>query len=254
MLRRRVLFLISFLFMGCVAFVISWGGSSSAFALGITGEPKTVLEVDAGACWASEGQSRAPSSSWKIASFNDGRAFSIDAFRVKQELMPRLKGEIRRLGITSLATTEYQVHLHCSSAGHILMLNFGDADVPMCVHTDGAFQTLGIYPHFEGGHGPCFGQEALSLLLVPKVDANSQALAKTLQGPEFADLVAEVRWMPSVLHVILRREHRFHEDQARQRLLSHATVGPLLEAIDYNRLSLISGSSLYLFSAESDGF
>ncbi len=213
---------------------------------------KQVIELDSGACWASEEGAGA----WKIASFNDGAAFPIDRFRLEREFFPVLERQLRDQGFDTFGAAGFQAHLYCSSAGHGLIFNFGGAERPFCAHASGALDETSVYPHFDGGEGECSGVEPLSLLVTPKPTEDVAHFALALRGPEHEGLVVDARALPlaGLVAVTLRAEYRFREDEARDQLLRDAVLGPRIESVDYNSVHLVSGSSRFLFDGEYGGY
>lgn len=219
--------------------------------LGLAQE-KQVTELDMGACWVSEERPEF----WKVASFNDRQAFVVDSFRLQYELWPVLATELKAQGITSLGLTDFQVHLHCSSAGHSLLINMGNASTPVCVHTDSSMSKVRVFPQFDGGDGLCFGVEPQSLMVTPKSIESLSELVTALKHPGYSRYIEDVVaiGIAGVVVVGLRPEFRFKEDQVQGVLLYDKNIGPLIESVDFNRILLISGSSHPLFSGTYEGY
>ncbi|MCM2282251.1 MAG: hypothetical protein NDI61_10440 [Bdellovibrionaceae bacterium] len=215
-------------------------------------DTQEVTVVDEGACWIAEG---APQD-WRVASFNDEKAFVLNPFRLEQELFPLLDVELRALGVTSFDATDVEIHLHCSSAGHALLVNLGNAGLPFCAHTDGDLRAVRVYPHFGGGSGACYGVEALSLVMLLNSPQDVAFVEALLEGPEYEDLIASIEPLTQlgILLVQLQPTHRFREDDARARLLQDPSLGSKLKAIEYNSLSRVAGSTVLLFAGEYGGF
>jgi hypothetical protein len=205
-----------------------------------------IQELDNGACWAQQ----TGEGSWRVASFNDHAVFEVNQEFLENSLEPALTKELLRLKAEELPRLSYSVHLYCSGAGHLLKINFKDAKVPLCVHTDAELKDIKVFINPERQEGACNGA-GLEKLVVKALDAShAQMLVDILTGTQYGGMIKDADLMPRLGSVVLhlQPEWRFRESQARALLEQDPNVQPHVEQISYAYVWNVVGQSLQLMT------
>jgi hypothetical protein len=208
--------------------------------------------VDQGACWARQMDEE----TWNIASFNDQKSFILNQTRLQYELEPAITAKLKELGLTSLAKTKYDVHLHCSGAGHIVIANFKDADTPVCLYTNHELTEIKVYANPFREEGACHGV-GLEQVIIKALDLNhAKILADLFLTPKYQGLVksSELLETLNALTVELQPSWRFKEAQAMEAINADGELKQHIESVMLSEVWTIVGQAIPLLSREYRGF
>ncbi len=208
--------------------------------------------IDQGACWAKQMDDE----SWNIASFNDQTSFVLNQTRLRFELEPAIKSKLKELGLTSLPKTKYDVHIHCSGAGHIIIANFKDAETPLCLYTNHELTDITVYANPRREEGACHGV-GLESLIIKALDVNhAKLLADIFATPKYKELIDSTELLESInsLTVKLHPSWRFKETQAIDFINADSELKQHIEVIMLSDVWTTAGQAIPLLGREFSGF
>jgi hypothetical protein len=208
--------------------------------------------IDQGACWARQMDEE----SWNVASFNDQKSFILNQTRLQFELEPAVTTKLKELGLASLAKTKYEVHLHCSGAGHIIIANFKDAETPLCLYTNHELSDITVYANPRREEGACHGV-GLEQVIIKALDLNhAKLLADIFQTPKYKELVASAELLETIntLTVKLHPSWRFKETQAMDVINTDQELSQHIEAVMLSDVWTTVGQAIPLLTREFRGY
>lgn len=214
--------------------------------------PPPVESLDQGACWVSQIEPEV----WRVASFNDTTAFQIDANRLQYEFEPALTRELKNLGLSEMAATKYETHIHCSGAGHIIIMNFKDAATPLCVLTNSTLDKMTVNINPLKQEGAC-GGAAQQTVIIKALDAiHAKTLADILSGERFKEMVGDIELMPAIgaVTVKLNTSWRFREGQAMAKFRADSELALHIDDLMYSHVWTVVGQSMHLLGREYPGY
>jgi hypothetical protein len=211
-----------------------------------------VRVLDQGACWAQQ----TAEDSWNIASFNDQVSFVLNQTRLQFELEPTLKAKLKELGIPSMAKSNYSVSIHCSSAGHIIIANFKEAEIPLCLYTDYKLENITVYANPLREEGTCRGVGLESLVIKALDSEHAKLLTDILESPPYKDLVLNADLLESInaLTVKLQPSWRFKEAQALEKIKADKELMKHIDTVMFSDVWTIVGESMPLLTHEFSGY
>jgi hypothetical protein len=208
--------------------------------------------IDQGACWAKQMDEE----TWNVASFNDQKSFILNQTRLQYELEPAITAKLKELGLTSLAKSKYEVHLHCSGSGHIIIANFKDAETPLCLYTNHDLTDITVYANPRREEGACHGV-GLETVIIKALDLNhAKLLADIFTTPKYKELIesAELLETLNALTVKLRPSWRFKEMQAIDAINNDYELKQHIEAVMLSDVWTTVGQAIPLLSREFRGY
>lgn len=223
-----------------------------------TGE---IREIDSGACWV-QGSS---DTAWKIASFNDNSAFYVfpdDAIlSVPHKLETKLTDKLRTL-FPSFEKSDYRIHLHCSGAGHQVLISVMNAKTPLCVwakKSSDSNLSLDIHTVLPNPHpaseSACYGVAPASFLFVV-ADKNDPAALERYLLQRYGSSIESTR-VSNVLgyvHVQLKQAHAFKEREFRDLFLQDEKIAAVIRTIEFDGAVITSGEELFLLQGSYSGY
>jgi hypothetical protein len=211
-----------------------------------------VRVLDQGACWAKQ----TDADSWNIASFNDQVSFGLNQTRLQFEFEPTLKAKLRELGLASMAKSNYTVSIHCSSAGHIIIANFKDAEVPLCLYTDYKLEKITVYANPLREEGICHGVGLESLVIKALDSEHAKLLTDILESPHYKDLILNANLLETInsLTVKLQPSWRFKEAQALEAIKADKELMKHIDTVMFSDVWTVVGESMPLLTHEFSGY
>lgn len=227
------------------------------------GEPSgEIREVDSGACWA---QSNSDQTAWKIASFNDNANFYVlrdnqipsEEHKLQAKLSEKLKAYF-----PNFAASPIKIHLHCSGAGHQLLITVENAKSPLCVWAKKASDSNvsldihSVLPNPVPTNGSaCYGVSPASFLFVVKDGVDPTLLAKHLSKKYRSSIkTLKTSTVLGYVHVQLKERFAFKERELRAFFLSDAKIAEKIRTIEYDGAVLTTGEELKLLESNYSGF
>ncbi len=204
--------------------------------------PSEVNELHMGSCWV-----QGYGDVWRLASFNDGRAFELDRIQVRMAIKNNLNPHLDSLGLGP-APSRYEVYFYCSGAGHSVFLSFLDEKKPLCIRTDASFQNFDVYVNHDAlPERGCQAASPATVILMTAFDEDTQQIEERLTQDPYNQWIQDLEVFRDRVVVHLKPEHIFKEkdflDLIKYDLVlwTHVRTGLLDELV------LINGEQIFLW-------
>lgn len=221
-----------------------------------------IQELDSGACWV---QQSVESPGWKIASFNDNATFFVwpdeQILSAPHKFETKLTEKLKLL-FPNFPPSKYKLHLHCSGAGHQVLITVMNEKTPLCIWAKKSATSnasLDIHTVLPNPHpvtdSACYGVSPASFLFVMNDGADPAVLEKyLLRKYRTAIKSTRVSKVLGYIHVQLKKKFAFKEREVRELFLKDATVAAQIRNIEFDGAIITTGQELFLLEGTFSGF